>query len=151
MLDQIGFTGNLAGLFYSGVDWRNSDDLTSCETAFKNLVFDHIEESWPEIRAVVRFDDVKLKMMLTRFYRDAFGVAHFLRTMQTLIPAEELRTQVLKEIERLSVRINSAKPRKTRVAAAFSLWMATFRPIYLAELPAKPVISLWCLDAAINF
>lgn len=151
MLDQIGLMGNLVGLFYSGVDWRNQDHLRSCEHAFKNLTLHHVETAWPELFPLIRFDDIKLEMMLRRFYRDAFGVAHFEATLRELCPDERMRKKVLDEIKKLSVRINSNNPRKTRIAAAFSLWMATFRPIYLIEKPQQVIKGIWHLDASVNF
>ena len=151
MLDEIARTGNIAGLFHKGVDWRNPKDLHSCEWAFKNLTLHYIETAWPEVFNLVRFDDVKVEMMLRRFYRDAFGVWHFKKNLKLLCPDEQMRKGVLRELDRLSIRIKSTKPRLTRVAAAFSLWMSTIRPVYLLEKPATPIKGLWHLDAAINF
>jgi hypothetical protein len=147
MLDEIGFMGNLTGLFHSGVDWRNDEQLRSCEYAFKNLTLHFIETSRPEILNQVRFDDTKVEMMLRRFYRDAFGVAHFNHTLKQICPDKEMRERILEEIERMSIRINSRNPRKTRVAAAFSLWMSTFRPIFIMGRPKQ----VWHLDASVNF
>ena len=150
MLDEIGRTANLAGLFYRGIDWRNPAELHACEHAFKNLTLHYIEMAWPEILKLVQFDDVKLEMMLRRFYRDAFGVWHFKNELKKLCPEEENRKMIWKELRRLSIRINSTRPRLTRIVAAYSLWMATFRPIYLKEKPG-PIKGVGHLDAAVNF
>lgn len=150
MLNQFELQANLTGLFYSGVDWR-AEDLRGCEYAFKNLTLHCVEAAWPDILSLVQFDDIKLELMLRRFYRDAFGVVHFQKTIREICPEEEMRQKILKEMDRLSIRINSPTPRKTRIAAAFSLWMATFRPIYLKEKPEKQVEDLWSLDAFVNF
>lgn len=150
MLDKVGFMGNLVGLFYSGIDWRDIEQLRYCEHAFKNLTLHCIEQSWPELLDLIQFDDSKIQMMLKRFYRDSFGVAHFQRRMIEICPDEKMRMQIFQELRRLSIRINSGKPRKTRIAASFSLWMATFRPIFLKRTPSKNT-PFWHLDAVINF
>jgi hypothetical protein len=151
MLDKIGFAGSLAGLFYKGTDWNDPDHLRACEYAFKNLAMHSVESIWPEMLPFIQFDDLKLKMMLRRFYRDAFGVWHFNTKLEKLCPDKTTRSAILAEINRLSIRINSPKPRKTRIAAAFSLWMSTFRPIYINGTPPVPPSGIWQLDAAVNF
>src|ERR1039458_6775205 len=150
MLNEVEFTGDLAGLFYPGVDRRSQQQLNSCEWAFKNLTLNYIESTWPEIIHLVRFDDVKLEMMLRRFYRDAFGVGNFRETLKELCPDDGPRVKIWNEVRRLGIRISSPNPRKTRIAAVFSLWMSTFRPIYLSEKPPQG-INVWHLDAATNF
>lgn len=149
MLDKIGFQGNLAGLFFSGVDWTDADHMRSCEYAFKNLALHYIEKTSPKILGLIQFDDVKVQMMLERFYRDAFGVSRFHQQLGKICPDKEMRCEILKEVYRLSIRIRTDKPRLTRIAAAFSLWMATFRPVCLKGKPDKEII-VWNLDASVN-
>jgi len=149
MLSDAEIVGNLTGLFYSRVDPRNAKDVWHAATAFKNLSLHCIELTAPDILEFVRFDENKIQMMLKRFYRDAFGVSRFERVLTNRIMDQELRRFIFSEVNRLSVRIGSPKPRKTRVAAAFSLWMATFRPIFLTKSTDLPIV--WKLDALINF
>lgn len=83
----------------------------------------------------LHFDYVAMSEMLKRFVRDAWGVKHFdesvNRSLKGIDPsfAGKAMPIVRDELHNLGVRINSDNPRKTRVAAAFTLWMSTFRPV----------------------
>jgi hypothetical protein len=78
-------------------------------------------------------------------------VVHFRKTIRRLCPEEVLREQIFTEMSKLSLRIGSPLPFKERIAAAFSLWMATFRPLYLKEKPHERVKGIGMLDAVVNF
>jgi hypothetical protein len=94
---------------------------------------------------------MKLQMLIRRFHRDAFGTYRFFDKVQEICPDPKQHEAIFNETELLSIRINSEKPRLTRIAAAFSLWMSTFRPIYLAGLPSSPMPDLCWLEADVNF
>ena len=151
MLDAITVQKNLLALFSKDVDGRDVNDLRVCEYAFKNLAMHCIESSWPQVKNLIRFDDLKLQLFVRRFHRDAYGTYHFTKALEQMCPDATLRGAILREVERLSIRINSDKPRKTRIAAAFSLWLANFKPIYFAGLPSSPIPDLWRLEADVNF
>jgi hypothetical protein len=92
-----------------------------------------------------------LQMLISRFHRDAFGVYNFAKLIESRFPNRGDQTAIFDQIERLSIRINTGNPRKTRIAAAFSLWMATFRPVFFIGLPSNPIKNLWRLEADLNF
>ena len=81
----------------------------------------------------IHIDYVGLTAMLKRFQRDAYGVKRFCDLTDALVADGKLdpavRVVVVGEVRRLGLRITADKPRKTRVAAAFALWMCTFRPV----------------------
>ena len=82
------------------------------------------------------WDYLGMQLMIRRFHRDAFGVCKFDKQLDSMVMegriASEARDFILKQTSRLGIRINSNAPRKTRIAAAFSLWMSTFRPVHLS-------------------
>lgn len=142
---------NLQALFCPEVDTRDLAHLRACEYAFKNIAMHFVETAWPEVKVLIRIDDIKLQMMLRRFYRDAYGTYRFVNSVKEICPDAKVSDEIIKQVEKLSIRINSDKPRKTRIAAAFSLWMATFRPIFFVGLPSNPIDDLWRLEADMNF
>lgn len=151
MRDPQTIQNNLLGLFAPDVDWRDLNHLRACEYAFKNLSMHFIETAYAQVANLIRFDDMKLQMMVRRFHRDAYGTYRFFESVKRICSNEAESEAILDETELLSIRINSEKPRLTRVVAAFSLWMATFRPIFLVGLPSNPMPDLCWLEADTNF
>jgi hypothetical protein len=66
---------------------------------------------------------------IMRFQRDVWGVFRIHNQIKKLKLPPDQKKSLLSKIEEAGVRINSKDPLKTRIAAAFSLWMTTFRPI----------------------
>lgn len=83
----------------------------------------------------VSYDLFSMKIAVERFQRDAFGVRNFQKYIEGKRNGEKISDEcaqdVLQEIQKLGIRINTSSPRKTRIVAAFLLWMSTFRPISL--------------------
>lgn len=132
--------------------------------AFQNLTgaFVHrLAKSSPRLLVrmlgCIRFDYVGIAAMFKRFQRDAFGVSRFSDLAEKLVTENKLSGEtkdlIIKEVRQLGLRVSSAEPRKTRIAAAFSLWMCVFRPVtfdnrQLGEVsPDK--LEIFC--AALNF
>jgi hypothetical protein len=114
--------------------------------AARSLVFfaEHYAMAWGETRPqeLLNIDFPAVTEALSRFRRDAWGVARFEKRMKGVIAEESWPSSSFETIQRelrsVGVRVNSANPRKTRVAAVFALWMSTFRPISIRiEAPSK--------------
>jgi hypothetical protein len=154
-LNQTDFSDALAVLFEPSCNWRDDAAISNSAIAFQNLAMRFIELNVPQLLGKIAFDPVKLGLMLKRFYRDAFGVLDFHNFLVQKISSQELSAKTKKEIvsklEGLSIRINTDDPRKTRIAAAFSLWFATLRPISVLEQTSGQDSRLWRLEATINF
>ncbi|NQT91690.1 MAG: hypothetical protein HQ559_02935 [Lentisphaerae bacterium] len=97
---------------------------------FEGLARLFCEEVGGENHLNLFIDHVALFRMFRRFARDAYGLRYFYEEIDRLSISPDDRARV-KQLARqkLGIRINSEKPRRTRVAAAFSLWLATMRPI----------------------
>lgn len=115
---------------------QNLDDAgvlkDSC-TAFINLAgfFAHGEGLDPRLLVI---DRCGLVQMLKRFQRDAHGVLAFHNKLNNLSDQDitsQTKARILADLKLVGIRINSTNPRKTRIAAVFSLWMAVFRPVFL--------------------
>lgn len=89
----------------------------------------------------VHFNYAALTSMLKKFQRDVYGVNNFRSYVDGLVKSKKLLTFTLDKIKTeeemmqkvcsLGLRISAKNPRKTRVAAAFSLWMCVYRPVYI--------------------
>lgn len=70
-----------------------------------------------------------------RFQRDAFGMSRLHNILDASVQNSEItgpcKERVVSAIRKVGLRIDSAKPFRTRIAAAFCLWMSNFRPIHL--------------------
>lgn len=103
----------------------------------------------------IRFDYHSLRLMLGRFCRDVYGIGRLHKLMSQLEAAGEVkengRKTILDEVSRLGVRINSPAPFMTRRAAAFSLWMCAFRPVYLDFKLSKEEPRASMFPAGLNF
>lgn len=110
-----------------------------------------------EFLAFVRFDHVGLMSMLRRFQRDAYGLSHFSRRLEESVKRGELtrftKRELLDQASRLGLRIAAVEPRKTRIVAAFSLWMSVFRPVTFDSqlLTWMPVQDMELFCASLNF
>ncbi len=134
-LSQPDFAKCFETLFNGKVDPENLAELSDSANAFSALL-GHFSAALGESRLQeqIRVDGVKLGLCLKRFYRDAYGVARFCRWLESISPERldvATRNDILDRVGDLGVRVNTRHPKKTRVAAVFSLWMSTLRPIYL--------------------
>ena len=102
----------------------------------------------------LQFDLYGIRLMLGRFQRDAYHLQRLEWELADLESAgrlnPETRTLVWEKITGLGLRISSTLPRKTRVAAAFSLWMATFRPISIVAKEGRDSKLTGRFCAALN-
>jgi hypothetical protein len=110
-----------------------------------------------KISKCVHFDYVGITSMLKRFQRDVYGVKRFCDLADDLVKKGELSKEAKRILVEsacgLGLRITAEDPRKTRLAAAFSLWMCVFRPVSfdtadLAEIPST-ALELFC--ASLNY
>lgn len=83
----------------------------------------------------LQFDAHGVRAMLGRFQRDAFGLKRLHEAMDHLVAKNKLDGEVAvvvrAKVDEVGIRIGSDDPKKTRIAAAFSLWMCVFRPVCL--------------------
>ncbi len=105
----------------------------------------------------IHFDYVALISMLKKFQRDAYEVGRFSAFVERLISEGKLRAEAKNEVmgavHRMGLRINAERPRKTRVAACFSLWMCVYRPVSIvpaAEITG-PASELELFCASLNY
>ena len=154
-LTQEQFAISINTLFDRDQDWHKPERLSQSAAAFQNLSMHFIEKNARWLFDYVFFDPVKMGLMLKRYCRDAFGVRNYAKILDAAERSGGLKRATRLRLDRalsgLSIRINSDEPKRTRIAAAFSLWMSTMRPIYIQELPAQLDRRLWRLDATINF
>ncbi len=125
-------------------------DLASLQDrmeAFENLAVSFARESsaagsegpkWDILDDDLVFDAYGVRAMVGRFYRDAFGVRQFQKVLAQNVPNQSERDRIWSEFKATSLRINTTNPRKTRIAATFSLWLATFRPVSLSPKKSLP-------------
>jgi hypothetical protein len=87
----------------------------------------------------LKYDHFAMGQCLSRFVRDAYGVKRFNDRVTTELTRRGVDLSLLaflgSEVAALGLRINSSDPRKTRIAAAFTLWMAVFRPVSVSSVP----------------
>jgi len=117
-------------LLFSPESFENQHALADLGNAFQNLVARHIDNLFrgtaqEDLILCVRFDSSNLSSFLIRFQRDAFGVNLFHIEINSMVEKVELSREsankIFDALKSLSIRINTPIPRKTRVAAAFSL------------------------------
>jgi hypothetical protein len=95
--------------------------------------------------------------MLKRYQRDVHGVRKFKETTDSLVKGGKLSKDVqallIAEIGNLGLRITTESPRKTREAAAFTMWMCVYRPVTfdVAALPKLPIEFMEEFCATLNF
>lgn len=95
------------------------------------------------------FNSVGILEALKRFTRDVWGVKRFCNRMEHELGSFDntgkLLNIVKNEMRTLGLRISSDNPRKTRIAAAFALWMATFRPLHIIPKDSQVEKAEWAL------
>ena len=147
-------------IFLPRYDIGATTEFRAAQDAFVELVGDFITFCGHEKllnNERVRIDFIAFQGCLKRFHRDAYGVKHFKTYLRSLETSGVVKPDVIKEIFRrvslLSVRINSPDPKKTRVAAAFSLWFAVSRPVHFTSDAANdaPREFLEHFNALLNF
>src|SRR5688572_6080470 len=129
---------SLAFLFSTENDVNLTAPMEELSIAFLNLVGIFLSQrSCKALLPHVRLDPAGFEQMMRRFHRDAFGIYKFGAYVDGLIGKGKLdageRVEMMRRVCNLGVRIHSEAPRKTRIAAAFSLWMCTFRPIFFQD------------------
>lgn len=102
---------------------------------------------------VLQFDFIGMWEMFNRHGRDAWGVKRFHSRTHSILTAigvpEETFKTIVAELDRVGIRVNTINPRKTRIAAVLTLWMATFRPICLrsdAKLNDPKLATTFCAE-----
>ena len=148
--------GYLNDLFNPEGDMHDLGDLKQRAGAFKGLAEQFASAATkPYGPDDLTFDPHALKLMLGRFQRDAFGVGRLFRKFDERVRSGEITGEFAEksknEIYGIGLRLGTDKPRKTRVAAVFSLWMCVFRPVSLNFLCSKDDKSAWMFPAALNF
>jgi hypothetical protein len=119
---------------------KEKNQYVEAITAFENLTgyyIDTLVSGTPKYRDAlmknVRIDYVGLTAMLKRFQRDVFGLKNFCAQTQELVAKRlldaKLQEDIVEYVSHLGLRVAAEEPRKTRIAAAFSLWMCVFRPV----------------------
>lgn len=150
MSETPGNLDHLVATLFEPADANSSKDLTSACAAFQNLTIEFFRTHHPELSTFITFDLLKLGLAMQRFFREAYGVQSFTRTLAKLqrdshITADAEIT-LRNHLKQLGIRINSNDPRKTRIAAAFSLWVSTMKPIVIAKRCLDQSRSLSNLD-----
>jgi len=112
---------------------QNGWEIYAAE-AFVYFACDYAKKTG-EDPCTICFNFIGVLEALKRFARDAWGVKRFFNRMEidlnSIDKTGEIFKKVRNEVCELGLRINSDNPRKTRIAAAFALWMATFRPLHI--------------------
>ena len=119
-------------------DCANSpNDCDIAVTGLINLCGVYFSRTAPTIleQGGVRVDYFNASEAIMRFQRDVYGVQRFHKHVNGMSINEPDRKALLAQFGKVGIRINSELPFKTRIAAAFALWMTTFRPISVD--PAK--------------
>lgn len=107
-------------------------ELGVCLDAFINLACAQAEALSPKLVSILKFDEIGIAQFVARFHRDAYGVHNAICRLHELKIDPALVSTIEDIFADLSIRINSRDPKKTRVAAAFSLWLATIRPVFFS-------------------
>ncbi len=147
---------NLRTLFEPTENPAEERTQTKAALAFLRLVSDLISRGYPWLEPHVKLDAVRVAIFIKRFYRDAFGIKQFFKLLDEEEISGNLHKSTHKKIndafeDFLSVRINSAAPKKTRVVAAFSLWMSTIRPVCIINPKPDFLDGIWHLEPNLNF
>jgi hypothetical protein len=120
---------------------RESQQYADAVTAFEAITGHYLSEilrSMPKYLEVtlanVRIDHVGLVSMLKHFQRDAYGLQRFAAWTSDLVRTGQIQDAatgklIVAHANSLGLRVASEKPRKTKVAATFCLWMCVFRPV----------------------
>lgn len=126
-------------------------------SAFYELAQIYAKDSG-EDPACLRFNWTGINEMLARVARDSYGLQYTNEYLNNLAEKSKLDSWTGEEIRRnietrIGIRVNSANPRKTRVAAVFSLWMAVYRPVFYDTVLKPPQNPLFMKNftASLNF
>jgi hypothetical protein len=149
---------SLNALFSEEYDVETRQGASEAANAFINLVIIFASQTkWNPLCSSIRFDLARLESMLRRFHRDAFGVDKFCKFMQKLhkdkIVKDEVLNEIIRRVKRLSLRIVSDEPRKTKIVAAFALWFSALRPIYFEDVRKSGIdnetVNIFCASFAL--
>lgn len=115
--------------------FEDSDDPVECQNAITGLlnltgIYLETHGAVPLLKSnAIRCDTIGASEAIMRFQRDVWGLHRFYTQLKKLKLPQKSEQTILEWADKLGLRINSEKPLKTRIAASFSLWMTTFRPI----------------------
>ena len=138
-------------------DLKDSDVGDEMAAALQTLIIQYTRLTFPSVEKILHFDFLAMKLLFTRLQRDAYGLMQYAKLIDKLAldnrVDEPARQQLKRELCTVSVRINSKAPRKTRVAAAFSLWFSALKPVFLSEMKADgiPEHMLMTFAGSCNF
>jgi len=132
-------------------------DYGDLGNALQTLVFLFINRQCPSAKGIVSFDSLATKSFVARFQRDAYGLSNYEGLLNKLKKEDKIHesahTTLVSSLCTIGVRINSRNPRKTRVAAAFSLWFSALKPMRLTGMCAEGISEkqLMTLGGMCNF
>ncbi|MEQ1859549.1 MAG: hypothetical protein ABMA13_06410 [Chthoniobacteraceae bacterium] len=155
-LDQQ-INNNLKIVFNPRLDAENPLMAANACGAFVNLAGIYVRDSCPALKGHLAFDHLALREVFRRFNRDAFGVNRFFASMEAMEGDCKLphptRVEIQRQVAQLGIRINTDSPRKTKIAAAFSFWVAVLRPVYVRQfvIPGIAIEELNTFSAGLNF
>lgn len=136
--------------------WIDEIILANAANSFTNLAVDVLAKLTPGLLKFVSIDHHRTQLMIKRFYRDVWGVHYCYAKLEELSKngsiTDEAKQSIFSLLPAVGIRINSEHPKKTRIAAAFSLWMSTMKPLAFSnKTPANFKSMLSELEARVNF
>jgi hypothetical protein len=135
-IPDIDITESIRALFSVDYDSDSAIDRQILGTAFVNLTLLFTARTLPQLFKHVSFDLPGVHMFLRRFQRDVYGVGKFhalvddMEKEGLISPHGSLKVKSFMNSD-VGVRVNTASPKKTKIAAVFTLWMTTIRPVHL--------------------
>jgi hypothetical protein len=156
-IDDDALNLNLRTVFNPILDAENPMEAANAGGAYVNLAGMFVHSAYPELRGHIAFDHISLREVFRRFDRDAFGVMRFCAMLDELEGAcviqRSTRQTIQDQLRYVGIRINTEDPRKTKVAAAFTLWACAMRPVYVRNMVISGIaveeLNTFC--ASLNF
>jgi len=146
---------SLDALFDSSKILANPDWQEDMQSALENLAGLYVPKVSNFTPLDLEFDWHAMRRLIGRFHREVYGVAVLYRTLDEMAKQGGLDSTAANNIKdgisTLGIRINSPAPLMTRRVAAFSLWMATFRPVRLKWSVSKGDKRAPFFCAGLNF
>lgn len=142
---------------FVSTDLSIEENEENCATALQTLGHMYVRGAFPAAADSIDFDPLAITTLLARFQRDAFGMMRYEELLGRYCREGQISNRahavLVDELCSIGIRINSRNPRKTRIAAAFSLWFSVMRPLRLtvAEVPGLKERQLMTLGGSCNF
>lgn len=134
---------NLRIVFDPKLDVENPLFAWQACTCFVNLTGIYVREAYPQLIGQIAFDQMGLREIFSRFHRDAFGVRNLCELLESLegecVLKREHRREIENQLRYVGIRINTRDPRKTKVAAAFTLWASALKPVYVKNIAVSGI------------